>query len=218
MILFGALWFLAGFVLVGDRPFRAVAAWRERMALAKRHAAIERQLPDAFDGMVAALRAGRSVAQAVEWFAHEGPEPLADELAAVGRAMQLGATFEEALGDAARRLALPGLQTAALTLGPLRAAGANLTLALEGMASVLRRRAATAGKLATLTAQARLQLIFMGAVFPALLGILFLMQPELIGRLFFDATGRLFLLLGLGLQVLSYAGARRILNPTNLWT
>jgi tight adherence protein B len=216
-LLFALGWFVFGFTVIAERPARALAALQARYAAARRRIALGRQVPDAFESMAAALRAGRSVPQAVAWFAAEGPEPLAGEFAVLVRAMHLGATFEEALAETARRTAAPGLDTAAYTLGPLRASGANLAAALEGMAGVLRRREAATAKLATLTAQAKLQLVFLAAVFPGLVGILFVMEPEMMLRLVREPSGRVFLLAGFGLQAVSFAGARRILNPQTLW-
>lgn len=188
----------------------------QRMAV-RRVAQIERQLPGALDALAAALRSGQSVQQAVAWVGKESPRPTNEEFSRLAKELTLGRTLEDGLHGMALRLPAPGLKTLAMTMGPLRAMGANLIPALEGMADILRRRAATGEKLSSLAAQGKMQLWVMGLMLPALSLVVFSMEPHLIARLFTHWHGNLFVILAVLLEFLAVVLARRILDPKRMW-
>jgi tight adherence protein B len=178
---------------------------------------IDRQLPAALDAMASVLRAGQSLPQAVAWVAKEGPAPIKNEFAELSREMALGASLEEGMARMAARIPSRGLRSFSMTLEPLRAMGANLIPALQGMADVLRRRQSTVEKLATLAAQAKLQLWVMSLLLPALSAVMFVLEPRLMARLFTDSLGNVLLALALTLQATGMLLAKRFLDPKKLW-
>lgn len=202
--------FLLAFV-AGALPF----VLAQRLA-ARRVARVERQFPAALDSLAAALRAGQSLSQAVAWTAREAPEPTAGEFGRLDRELQLGRTPEQAFGEWARRFPAAGPQAVALTLGPLRAAGANLIPAFEALSENLRRRAGSEEKMSTLSAQAKMQLRLLALLTPALAGLLFVLDPRL-ARQLAGPEGLGIAGLAAALQIAGVVMAKRILNPNTLW-
>jgi tight adherence protein B len=178
---------------------------------------VDRQLPAALDALASALRSGQSMTQAVQWVANESPRPTNEEFGRLSRELALGRTLEVGLVGMAQRVPSAGLKSLAMAVGPLRAMGANMIPALEGMADILRRRAGMGEKLSSLAAQAKMQLWVMGLLLPGLMLVLFAMEPVLIGRLFATTQGNLYLAGALLLQILGVLIARRILNPKQIW-
>ena len=129
----------------------------------------------------------------------------------------MGRSLEVGLLAMSQRVPSKGLKSLVMAVGPLRAMGANMIPALEGMADILRRRAGMDEKLGSLAAQAKMQLWVMGLMLPALMLILFAMEPKLIGRLFISTQGNGFLVVAAMLQVLGIFLARKFLNPKQIW-
>lgn len=202
--------FLLAFA-AGALPFVVV-----RRLAAYRMAMVERQFPAALDSLAAAMRAGQSLSQAVAWTAREAPEPTAGEFGRLDRELQLGRTPEQAFGEWARRFPAAGPQAVALTLGPLRAAGANLIPAFEALAENLRRRAGSQEKMSALSAQAKMQLRLLSLLTPTLAGLLFVLDPRLAGQLT-GPEGIGLVALAAALQIAGMVTAKRILNPKTLW-
>lgn len=204
----GAL-LLVGAVLALPVVIARRLAWR-RIAL------VERQFPAALDSLAAALRAGQSLTQAVGWTARETPAPTAAEFGRLDRELRLGRTPEQVFGDWSRRLPAAGPRAIALTLGPLRSAGANLIPAFEALADNLRRRAGSEEKMSALAAQAKMQLRLLSVLTPAMAAVLLALDPQVARRLL-APEGMGVLGLAAALQAAGVVTAKRILNPKTLW-
>lgn len=114
--------------------------WLERRK-ARRHATLNRSLPDFLDLMVACVESGLSMNAALQRVVDElqNAHPiLAGELSAVQRQVQLGGTLEAALFHFAERTDLDAIQSLATVIQQSQRFGTSIADALRTHADVLR--------------------------------------------------------------------------------
>ena len=180
----------------------ATPAVRRSMRIRRRRRDIERNLPDALLFLSGALRAGSALPTAVAVFVREHKGALAQELDQLLAEQRLGVPFDEALMQAAARIALPDFTLFTVALRVSRDVGGNLADALRLLSHTLRRKLAMEGRILALTSQGRAQGIVM-TLLPVVLGVvLYFVQPSMkllvttpIGWMVVGIAG---LLLGLG--------------------
>jgi tight adherence protein B len=215
-VLAGALaalcgWFLggwwvsvAGACVGGAAPLaflRARCRRRQRVLCA--------QLPEAFELMARAVRAGQTVTGAFQIVARDLEPPLADEFAYCYEQQNLGRSPELALRDLARRTGVIELQMFVAALLVQRRSGGNIVELLSNLSSVVRKRLRLAGKIRALTSEGRLQALVLAllpiGVFGGLLVVnrpyiqVLLDRPHILGAL-------------AGFQLLGGLWVRKIIN------
>jgi tight adherence protein B len=162
----GLLLGLATAGLAGAVAGLAVGVWLPRWRgsrRATRHAAlVEAQLADAMDGIAAALRAGMSPSQAIEFACEEGEPPLADGLRAVVRREALGMPLDDSLELLAREEGGDDVRLAVAVLQLQHRVGGDAPAVLDDAVRTLRQRVGAAAELRSLTAQARLSGAILG--------------------------------------------------------
>lgn len=169
-----------------------------------RQEAIRRQLSDAFDLMARILRAGQSMAQAMQAVAAEFPTPIAEEFAYCSEQQNLGLAIEISMRDLAKRTGLVEVNIFVVAVLVQRQVGGNLSEILEKLALVVRQRYKTRGMIHTLTAEGRMQAGVLMALPPLLLvamlivnhdyAIVLIQKPYLIGGMaFFMGLGGLWI-------------------------
>ncbi len=114
------------------------------------------KLPDGLDLMARALRAGHSVAAAIEIVAQEGGEPLRSEFREVYKQQSFGLPQRDALLQLGRRVPSADLQIVITAMLVQKETGGNLVDILERTTAVLRDRMRIQGELRVRTAQGRL--------------------------------------------------------------
>ncbi len=175
--------------------------WIDRQRL-QRLQRLEEVLPAMLDQLNQSVRAGMSLAQALEEVSRTGPAPANEELAIIVREHQLGARLLDSIDAAQVRVGgrfFPLLATA-LRMNIER--GGNLPEAIQRMAESFREIWRLEQKALTASAEARKAMRVIGAM-PAVVGLLvFLLQPDIIDTL----TGSLAGWLVLTIVVLMYAG------------
>lgn len=144
----------------------------------------ESQLPDALMMMSGALRAGASLAMALDSVAMEGRPPISQEFELLQRELRLGVDMSVALEAMERRVPLPDL--ALVTAGMLlaREVGANLAETMDSLAKTTRARLQMEGKIRSLTAQGKMQGVVMSCLPLLLIAVLNMMEPEAMAPLF----------------------------------
>jgi tight adherence protein B len=156
----GLTWLLAGQWLAalaaacaGATVPLAYVHWirKRRMAL------LCRQLPDAFDVMARALRAGQSVPAAFQAVANDFPLPIAEEFAHCYEQQHLGVPCQVALRDLARRTGIVETQIFVVALIVNQQVGGNLAELLGKLAETLRKRARFHKRVRALTGEGRMQ-------------------------------------------------------------
>lgn len=126
----------------------------------KRQARLEKllsQLPDAFDLMARVVRAGQTMAQALQAVADEFDQPVAGEFAYCYEQQNLGLSPEISLRDLAQRTGLLEVRIFVLALMVQQQSGGNLAELLDKLATVIRERFRLRGRIRALTAEGRLQ-------------------------------------------------------------
>jgi len=182
--------------------------FKRRHRLAK----LESQLPDVFEMMSQALRAGHALSGAIQLVHEQMPPPISKEFAQVYREQNLGIKIEEALGAMAGRVDSLDVRFFVTAVNIQRQTGGDLAEVLENISSVIRERIELKGLVRGLTAEGRLS----GWVLFALPAVVFVgslyMNPDYGKVLLYEPTGQIMLMIAAGLQMMGIAMIRWIVN------
>ena len=158
------------------------------------------QLPEAFELMARAVRAGQTMTGAFQIVARDLDPPLADEFAYCYEQQNLGRAADLALRDLARRTGVIELQMFVAAMLVQRRSGGNIVEVLSNLSSVVRKRLRLAGKVRALTSEGRLQALVLALLPMCVFGGLFVVnRPYILGIL-------------AGLQLLGALWVRKIIN------
>jgi len=172
----------------------------------------ERQLPDALLMISGSMRAGASLAVAMESMSKESKPPLSQEFALMLAEQRLGVDFEAALSNMEKRLPVPDFVLLVAAMRITREVGGNFAEILESLSHTLRRKHEMEGKIKALTAQGRMQGIVMAALPLFLMLILTYMEPEAMNPLYNTLMGWGTLAVVFVMITLGYLGIRKIVN------
>lgn len=175
-------------VLVGAGPPLAL-----RMIVARRRKKFAAQLPDALTALAGALRAGRSLGQALEALSREMADPIGRELRKVVAEVRLGRTMHDALHDASERIAVEDFRWAVLAMQIQAEVGGNLAELLDQVAYTMRERSRMKGEVKALTAEGRASALMLVIMVPALGLVMLGLNPKYMGPLFSTTTGQIML-------------------------
>ncbi len=170
------------------------------------------QLPDVFEMMSQALRAGHSLAGATQLVYEQMPPPIATEFAQVYHEQNLGIKIEDALQAMADRVDSLDVRFFVTAVMIQRQTGGDLAEVLENISGVIRERIELAGLVRGLTAEGRLS----GWVLFALPALVFFasmyLNPNYARVLLEEPSGQMMLLLAAGMQLMGIAMIRWIVN------
>ncbi len=178
----------------------------------RRMSKLENQLPDVFDMMGQALRAGHSLGGAIQLIYEQMPPPVATEFAQVYHEQNLGVKIEDALQAMANRVDSLDVRFFVTAVNIQRQTGGDLAEVLDNISGVIRERIELRGLVRGLTAEGRLSGWVLFAL-PAVVfcGSLFL-NPDYGMVLLEDPLGQIMLMVALGLQLMGIAMIRWIVN------
>ncbi len=212
---------LVGLIIFQFNPVVAVATAGAVLALplmwlsmrrARRMRRITNQLPDVFDMMSQALRAGHALGGAIQLIYEQMPPPIATEFAQVYHEQNLGIRIEDALQSMADRVDSLDVRFFVTAVMIQRQTGGDLAEVLENISGVIRERIELAGLVRGLTAEGRLS----GWVLFALPILVFLavtqLNPDYATPLFEETLGKILLALAAGMQLIGLAMIRWIVN------
>jgi tight adherence protein B len=114
------------------------------------------QLPDVFELLSQALRAGHSLASGMQLIAQELPEPAGTEFGRVFQEQNLGLKIEEALLNLANRMDVLDVRFFVTAVLIQRQTGGDLAEVLDKISAVIRDRIKLYGTVQALTAEGRL--------------------------------------------------------------
>ncbi len=173
---------------------------------------LSEQLPDVFEMMSQALRAGHSLAGSVQTVYEQMPAPIATEFAQVYHEQNLGVKIEDALSSMADRVDSLDVRFFVTAVMIQRQTGGDLAEVLDNISGVIRERIELAGLVRGLTAEGRLS----GWVLFALPTIVFLasmyLNPKYAQVLLDEPRGQVMLMLAFGMQMMGIAMIRWIVN------
>jgi tight adherence protein B len=148
----GALW--AAIVLAaGVIPLPSIYVFRKR---AKRFAKFERQLPEALDMLVGALKVGHSLITAIGALGQDASEPLAGEFRKLFDEQNFGLDPHTAMTNLAMRVPLPDVRIFVAAALIQKESGGNLAEVLGKVAQTTRARFQLKKQIMVHTAQGRL--------------------------------------------------------------
>lgn len=189
---FPLVWLMTGSILIGLGAAAAIFLLPQWMYARLRRIRITRfmtQLPDGLAMISGSMQAGASLNMALEGLVKEQPAPMSQEFELLLREQRIGVDMEDALGHMDERIknADFGMVITALLIS--REVGGNLAEVLDTLATTLRRKMAMEDKVTSLTAQGKMQGIVM-ALLPLLLGgLLMLIEPESMSKMFTTVPG-----------------------------
>lgn len=143
--------------------------WRQKLA---------QQLPDALSAWAGLLRAGQSSQQALGQVAQRQAAPLGDELRLVLGQLRMGVPVEAAFAALRERGSVADLRLLSTLLATQRELGGNLAESLQRLADLLRGRLLMEARIASLTAQGRMQGVVVGVLPLLLLVVLYVMERD----------------------------------------
>lgn len=170
------------------------------------------QLIDALTFMSNGLRSGLSLVQSMDMVKEELDDPISQEFALVLSQQRLGVTLEDALLSLERRIDTEDAQIMVTSINILRQSGGNLTETFDTIANTIRERKKVEGKIKSMTAQGVSQGVIIVMMPIVLAGVLYLMDPELIRRLWTTWIGLVMVLFMLVLQILGALMIRKIVR------
>ncbi len=190
-----------------------VALWGARHRGARLFAAA---VPAALERVASELRAGGTIATALEAVAASDSSALASDFARVGSRVRLGSSLRDALALWSSERPLVGVDAAAGALAMCAAAGGRSADALDGLASSLRDRAAVADEARALSAQARMSAVVIGGAPFAYLAWSALVDPSALHALSGTGAGRVCLLCGAVLDAVGLWWMQRIVRSGSI--
>lgn len=186
-------------------------AWVVRLRR-KRLKLFARQMPDGLLMLASSLRAGMSLGSALEILAKEQPAPFSQEIGLLLRTQRMGVSFEDALSRLEIRLPIEEFRLFTAALRIARSVGGNLSETLETLAHTLSRKAEVEGKIASLTAQGRMQAWVMTGLPIGLILVLRVMEPGPMSLLFHSMLGWAVLVVIALMEFAGFFFIRRIVS------
>lgn len=170
------------------------------------------QLPDVFELMGQALRAGHSLASGIQLVSVQMPDPIAGEFARVFHEQNLGIKIEEALLNMAERTDQMDMRFFVTAVLIQRQTGGDLAEVLDKIGRVIRDRIQLFGAVRALTAEGRLS----GLVLLLLPVIVFLISlstnPTYARQLLDTPNGRIMLGTAICMDLMGMAMIKKIVN------
>lgn len=151
---------------------------------AARVKAFNDQLADTIGLMSNSLRSGLSLFQSMEMISRESQPPVSEEFHRIVREIGLGVGPQEALLHLVRRVDSEDLDLLVTAVLVQFEIGGNLSRILDSIAGTIRERVKLQGEIRTLSAQGRMSGYILSGMPLAIGGILMLVAPSYMGKLF----------------------------------
>ncbi|HTJ96690.1 MAG TPA: type II secretion system F family protein [Rhodocyclaceae bacterium] len=206
------------FFLTGNPVFTVIALvatfglpkWYMSRMRTQRLKLLEKQLPDALLMVTGAMSAGASLNVAIESMIKEQRPPIAQEFELMVREQRIGVDFDTALRNMEKRNPVADFALVIAALRISREVGGNLAEILNSLASTLREKQTMEGKIASLTAQGKIQGIVMTALPLLVMFGLTQIEPVAMAPLFSTWPGYITLAVIMTMEVLGYFFIQKI--------
>ena len=198
--------FLVAF-LVGIFPWFSLSK-AKRKRLERR----EEQLPDGLISMSNSLRAGLTLPQAVGILVDNTSPPINQEFGLMLKEHRLGLTLDEAMNNMSERCRSKNLDLVITSIQVARVAGGNLPQVFEDTAEAIRAIRVLEDKIATMTAQGRLQAWVLGALPVGMAVMIYKVDPTMVEPLWEDPIGWIILFFIAILEIVGIFMIRKIVS------
>ncbi len=170
------------------------------------------QLPDVFELLSQALRAGHSLASGMQLIARELPDPAGTEFGRVFHEQNLGLKIEDALKNLADRMDVLDVRFFVTAVLIQRQTGGDLAEVLDKISSVIRDRIKLHGTVQALTAEGRLS----GYVLLALPILVYLAMLKInydyAMMLVYHPTGQMMAMAAIIMMIMGWVMIKKIIN------
>ncbi|MEW6200085.1 MAG: type II secretion system F family protein [Planctomycetota bacterium] len=178
----------------------------------KRLKRLTAQLPDVFELLSQALRAGNSLASAMQLVAKELPDPAGTEFGRVFHEQNLGLKIEDALRNMADRVGLLDVRFFVTAVLIQRQVGGDLAEVLDKIGAVIRERIQLFGAVQALTAEGRLSGYVLLGLPVLVFVVLMYINPRYMSVLVTDPQGKMILTMAVVMQLMGWAMIKKIVN------
>lgn len=169
-------------------------------------------LPSHLEEIAAAIRAGRSLVEALTAVNHGAEEPLQREFSRALGDENLGRPLDDTLQVISLRMASEGVDQMAVVAAMHRSTGSSVSEALDRVAEGARGRADLKRELSALTAQGRLARWILTFLPPVILLIMQIISPRYVRPLLHTTAGVVSLAVAAGLVVAGSLVMKRIVD------
>jgi tight adherence protein B len=170
------------------------------------------QFANALDMIARSLRAGHSLASAIQMVGTEMSEPVAGLFKAVYEEQTYGLSLKDAFAHLIERMDTVDLRFFVTAVSIYREIGGNLSEILERLAQTIRERIKIRRQVRVYTAQARLSGYILTAL-PIFTAVFFyFIAPDYIGELWAAKVGRYFIAAAITAQIIGFFVIRKIIN------
>lgn len=178
----------------------------------KRRQKLEIQLVDGLASLASGVRAGLNLVQSMQLLVQNQRGPIQQEFSQILREYEMGMDLNQAMRAASNRIgsSLYRLTFTAIEMHRIR--GGDSGQSMDRIAESIRDIQRLEGKLDAMTSQGRMQANFMAIMPFVIIGILLTIMPEETTELFVTMSGRILLLIALGMIVAGYLWIRKIMQ------
>jgi tight adherence protein B len=170
------------------------------------------QFSNALDMMSRSLKAGHSLAAAIQMIGNEMSEPVAGLFRSVYEEQTYGLSLKDAFAHMIERMDTADLRFFITAVSIYREIGGNLSEILDRLAHTIRERIKIKRQVRVYTAQARLSGYILAAL-PIVVGVLaYFFATDYIGELFAVKIGIILVVGAVVLQIIGFFVIRRIIN------
>lgn len=183
-----------------------------KIQITKRIFLFTEQLATSLDMMSRSLKAGHSLAMAIQVVGNEMPNPISGLFRSVYEEQAYGLSIRDALSHMISRMDTPDLRFFVTSVNIYREIGGNLSEILENLAKTIRERLKIRRQVKVYTAQARFSGYTLAVLPVAAAVMLYFIAPDYIGELINEKQGRFLIAVAVILQVIGYFVIRKIIN------
>jgi tight adherence protein B len=176
-----------GLVAVGAGLIGSHLLLKRRVS--KRQSTFSGQLGETLQLMAGGLRAGLSLAQALNNVATDAPSPSAEEYRRVLTEIRLGRDMTEALFAMAERMGSEDFEWVVGAIDINRTTGGDLAVILDRVTETIRQRDRLRGQVKTLSAEGRLSGVVVGLLPPGVFCFVYMTNREYVMEFFRQPLG-----------------------------
>jgi len=170
------------------------------------------QLPDVFDLLSQALRAGHSLGSGVQLIGQQLPDPAGIEFGRVFHEQNLGIKIEDALKHMSDRVDQLDVKLFVTAVLIQRQTGGDLTEVLDKISSVIRDRVKLFGQVKSLTAEGRLSGWVLSALPAMVFAASYVLNRDYASVLLYEKSGQYMLYSAIFFQILGMLMIKKIVD------
>ena len=165
------------------------------------------EFANAIDVIIRGIKAGLPVNDTLKVISQESPDPVGPEFKEIVEGQKLGVPLDQGLERMFERMPLAEVNFLSIVVSIQQRSGGNLAEALTNLSKVLRDRKKMNAKVKAVSQEAKSSASIIGCLPPAIMGMVYLLNPEYISLLWTNTLGQFMLLgsiiwMGLGVLVM----------------